>query len=226
MTNYDNVLGSLARGGPGAVRYDGDSLTNDSEHQYRIDLAAMLEHETELIKFPDNVGSGATIGAAEEKINELRSMLLQTADGLRTIGEAAKKAAPPIRTGTAADPEVQQALRQSSAAYASVKDIVPPGSDDSSDPDNHIGGDTGGRGSHPGSASPAPAPDDNVAAPEVSPTTQVSSAAPQAQAPAAGPAQAPAQAATGAPQGAPVAGGAMPGGSPATAPSGYSPGTG
>lgn len=222
MTNYDNVLGSLARGGPGAVRYDGDSLTNDAEHQYRIDLAAMLEQETELIKFPDNVGSGATIGAAEEKINELRSMLLKTADGLRTIGEAAKKAAPPIRTGTAADPEVQQALRDSSAAYASVKDIVPPDSAD------HVI--EGGHGPAPGAGSPkAPTPGDNGPAPEVSPTTQVSSAAPQGQAPAAGgPAQAPAQAAAGMPQGAPgapMAGGPA-AGMPATAPSGYSPGTG
>lgn len=225
MTNIDNVLGSLARGGPGAVRYDGDSLTNDEEHQYRIDLAAKLEHETELIKFPDNVGSGKTIAAAEEAINALRGMLLHTADGLRTIGEAAKKAAPAIRTGTAADPEVQEALRQSSAAYASVPDIVPPGSDDShsredvdSDP-NLRRPKAGGLGSTPDESGPAP---------EVSPHTQVSSAAPQA-APA-GAAQAPAQAA-GMPQGAPgapMAGGPMPGGAgaPTAAPSGYSPGTG
>lgn len=222
MTNYDNVLGSLSRGGPGAVRYDGDSLTNDEEHQYRLELAALLEHETELIKFPSDVGSGAAIAAAEEKVNGLRSMLLNTADGLRTIGEAAKKAAPPIRAGTAADPEVQEALRQSSAAYASVKDIVPPGNDD---PDDHIDG--GGHGPAPGDSGPSPAPEERGLAPEVSPTTQVSSAAPQAQAPA-GAAQAPAQAAAGMPQGAPMAGGPMPAaaGAPATTPSGYSPGTG
>jgi len=223
VTNYDNVLGSLARGGPGAVRYDGDSLTNDEEHQYRIDLAAMLEHETELIKFPDNVGSGATIAAAEEKINELRSMLLKTADGLRTIGEAAKKAAPPIRTGTAADPEVQAALRQSSAAYASVPDIVPPGTDG---PDEHVI--EGGHGPAPGGKPERKlASEESGPGLEASPATQVSSAAPQVAPAGAAQAAAPAagmpQGAPGAPMAGPMAAGA---GAPQMAPSGYSPGTG
>lgn len=220
MTNYDNILGSLARGGPGGVRYDGDSLTNDEEHQYRIDLAAMLEQETELIKFPDNVGSGATIAAAEEAINGLRGMLLNTADGLRTIGEAAKKAAPAIRTGTAADPEVQEALRQSSAAYASVKDIVPPGEDGDGFDDQTAHG-----GHKPSAISPET---DQPPAQEVSPTTQVSSAAPDmpAPAPAAGPPASSAAPAGAMPAaaGAPMAGGPVPAGgagSPMVTPSGY-----
>lgn len=215
MVNFDNVLGSLARGGPGAVRYDGDSLTNDEEHQYRIDLAGQLEHETELIKFPDTTGSGATIQAAEEKINEMRSMLLKIADAARTTGNAAKAAAPAIRTGTAADPEVQAALEQSSAAYASVKDIVPP------DDDTHEG--ASGHGPAPGGAGRAPATSDDVPEPEVSPSTQVSSAAPP---PAAAPAQVPAQAAAGAPPGAAAAPAPAGGGGPTAAPSGFMPGGG
>ncbi|MDM2381857.1 hypothetical protein PP594_25950 [Mycobacteroides abscessus] len=217
MTNFDNVLRSLSQGGPGAVRYDGDSLTNDEEHQYRIDLAAMLEQETELIKFPDNVGSGATIAAAEEAINELRGMLLRTADGLRTVGEAAKKAAPAIRAGTAADPEVQEALRQSSAAYASVPDIVPP-ADDDGDGLGHIGAYGGNK---PGRIIPET---------EVSPATQVSSAAPDM--PAGAPAGTAPASAMPAPAGmspataAPMAGGPITAGgaaAPMATPSGFSP---
>lgn len=226
MTDFDNILGSLARGGPGGVRYDGDSLTNDEEHQYRIDLAALLEQETELIKFPDNVGSGATIAAAEEAINELRGLLLNTADGLRTIGEAAKKAAPAIRAGTAADPEVQAALRESSAAYASVKDLVPPGDDDG---DGWDGINAHGGHKSPSTISPET---DHPPAQEASPSTRVSAAAPDMPAAQPSAATAPASAAPAgvampvAGAGAPMAGGPVPAGSPMATPSGLNPGGG
>lgn len=216
--NFDNVLGSLARGGPGAVRYDGDSLTNDEEHQYRIDLAQQLEHDTELIKFPSDVGTGAAIAAAEEAIEDVRSVLLRTADGLRIIGEAAKAAAPAIRNGTAADPEVQEALRQSSKAYSSVPDIVP------ADDDSDIGGDEfepGLRRGGPGARSSGEG-DDQLA--ETSPRTEVSSASQGPQV----------QPATGQPTGLPAAGqapaaaaqGPSAGGGPVTAPSAFGPGGG
>lgn len=217
MTNFDNVLGSISRGGPGAIRYDGDSLTNDEEHQYRIDVAGMLEHDTEQIRFPSDVGSGAAIAAAEEKINEVRSMMLKIADGFRTIGEAAKAAAPAIRNGTAADPEVQDALRRSSAAYESIKDIVPPEEAgpkiDGFEPDPAVG--------KRSERSPEP---DAKPKEEVSPRTNVS--ADQPAQPMAAPGQG--QMAPGPMQGAPAAQGPMasPAGGPTTAPSAFVPGTG
>lgn len=216
MTNFDNVLGSISRGGPGAIRYDGDSLTNDEEHQYRINVAAMLEHDTEQIRFPSDVGSGAAIVAAEEKINEVRSMMLKIADGMRTIGEAAKDAAPAIRTGTAADPEVQDALRRSSAAYESIKDIVPPEETDPMKagerrltPDDH--------------AERSPAADEKPKE-DVPPRTKVS--ADQGAQPAAAAAQGPM--AGGPVQGTPAQQAPMagPAGGPTTAPSAFVPGTG
>ncbi|MCV7286074.1 hypothetical protein H7J87_12100 [Mycolicibacterium wolinskyi] len=217
MTNFDNVLGSISRGGPGAIRYDGDSLTNDEEHQYRINVAEMLEHDTELISFPSDVGSGAAIVAAEEKINEVRSLMLKIADGFRTIGEAAKDAAPAIRSGTAADPEVQDALRRSSAAYESIKDIVPPEEAgpkiDGFEPDPGVG--------KRSERSPEPEAKPKE---EVSPRTNVS--ADQPAQPMAAPGQGPM--APGPMQGAPAAQGPMagPAGGPTTAPSAFVPGTG
>lgn len=217
MTNFDNVLGSISRGGPGAIRYDGDSLTNDEEHQYRIDLAGMLEHDTEQIRFPSDVGSGAAIAAAEEKINQIRSMMLKIADGFRTIGEAAKAAAPAIRNGTAADPEVQDALRRSSAAYESIKDIVPP----ETNPDFDVN--PGGRGRSRSDEERAAAPAEHLKD-EAPPRTNVS--ADQPAQPMAAPGQGPM--APGPMQGAPAAQGPMagPAGGPTTAPSAFVPGTG
>lgn len=218
MTNYGNILGSLARGGPGGVRYDGDSLTNDEEHQYRIDLAAQLEHETELIRVPSDVGSGAAIAAAEEEIEKLRSVLLQTADGLRTIGTAAKAAAPAIRNGTAADPEVQEALRQSSKAYSSVADIVPATPDEDGKDANIRGGGSGTSARSYG--------DDETQHDDPAPRTEVSSASqgPQVQpAAATGPQQGVAPAGQ-PPAAAPAMAGG--GGGPVATPSGYNPGGG
>lgn len=218
MTNYDNALGSLASGGPGAVRYDGDALINDEKHQFCIDLAAQLEHDTELIQFPSDVGSGATIVQAEERINKLRGRMLKMADGLRTIGDAAKDAAPPIRVGTAADPEVQSALERSSAAYKSVEEVVPPESDDS------ISGRPG-----PDKDGGRSGPEEPAAADASPPRTRTSAdgaAAPAAAAAApAGQGQmaAPMQGAQMPPQ-APMAGPAAGGGGPAMAPAALNPG--
>lgn len=219
--NYDNALGSLANGGPGAVRYDGDALINDEKHQFCIDLAAQLEHDTELIQFPSNVGSGATIIEAEERINKLRGRMLKMADGLRTIGDAAKSAAPPIRVGTAADPEVQAALKESSAAYRSVEEIVPP----------QVGQkDGGGRrsGAHDEERRSQPAERPGVDGPSPRTRTSADAPAPAAVAPA-GQGQmtgAPMQPAAMAPQ-APGAGLAAPGmGGPSMAPAAFTPGGG
>lgn len=222
-TNYDNVLGSLARGGPGAVRYDGDALINDEKHQFCIDLAAQLEHDTELIEFPSDVGSGATIVQAEERINKLRGRMLKMADGLRTIGEAAKDAAPPIRVGTAADPEVQSALERSSAAYKSVEEVVPSGPG--------LKGVGGGRRDARDDEGPSEPGERAAGVDGPPPRTRTSSDAPAAPAtaPAAGQgtmAGAPMQPAAMAPQ-APVAGpAAAGGGGPAMAPAAFSPGGG
>lgn len=216
MTNYDNALGSLAGGGPGAVRYDGDALINDEKHQFCIDLAAQLEHDTELIEFPSDVGSGATIVQAEEKINKLRGRMLKMADGLRTIGDAAKDAAPPIRVGTAADPEVQSALERSSAAYKSVEEVVPPEIDDSISGRRGTGEDDGRSATEERVAADAPPPRtrtsaDGPAAPAAAPAGQGQMAAPMQGAPM--PPQAP--------MAGPAAGG---GGGPAMAPAAFNPG--
>lgn len=135
MTNFDNVLGSISRGGPGAIRYDGDSLTNEGEMRERIAMAELLE-QIAAEPFPDDIGSGAAIAAAEEKMSELGGDLLKIADALRAVGEAGLAAAPVIRGGTAADPEVQGALERLSAVCTSATEGLP----DEGDTDSKVSG--------------------------------------------------------------------------------------